>query len=263
MGIRLVVSSGDVFSRLTIESELPIRSRKEGGTERWFRCLCECGKKTDVPLKRLRSGKTRSCGCLVVPPSHGKRVWDPSFVRCEDHPDYSVFRGMKHRCYGTTRKEYANYGGRGVCICSGWKKSFKAFISDMGPRPSKEHSIDRKDNDGNYSCGHCDECVANGWPANCQWATSSEQRRNRGDVVMLTFRGETMCMSDMAEKYGMSKVTLWHRLNDKKMTLELALTTPVRRYRDDEKFLLTPESERDHEWRREHTQRIERGSIGT
>lgn len=263
MGVRIEVCVGDVFCRLTIESELPIRQRKEGGTERWFRCLCECGKQADVPLKRLRSGKTRSCGCLVVPPSPGVRVRDPSFVRSEDHPDYGLFRGMKQRCYHTGRKEFPDYGGRGICVCSGWRTSFKAFISDMGPRPSKAHSIDRIENDGNYSCGHCDECIEKSWPANCRWATSAEQRRNQGDVVMLTFRGETMCMTDWAKRYGMSKVTLWHRLNDKKMTLELALTTPVRRYRDDKNFLLTPESERNHEWRREHAQRIERGSTGT
>lgn len=261
MGIRLLVNVGDVFSRLTIESELPIRLRKGGGTERWFCCLCECGKKTDVPLKRLRSGKTRSCGCLVVPPNPCTRVLDPSFVRSEDHPDYSVFQGMKKRCYDKSKKEFSNYGGRGICICSGWKKSFKAFISDMGPRPSKEHSIDRKDNNGNYSCGHCDECVANGWTANCRWATSAEQRRNRGDVVMLTFQGETMCMSDWADRYGMSKVTLWHRLNDKKMTLELALTTPVRKFRNDEKFFLTPEPDRDCEWHRDAKRRGDRSGI--
>lgn len=60
---RLEVMSGEVYGRLTIESELPVRRRKRG-TERWFRCVCECGKSTEVPLRRLRSGKTKSCGCL-------------------------------------------------------------------------------------------------------------------------------------------------------------------------------------------------------
>jgi hypothetical protein len=263
MGIRLEVCVGEVFSRLTVESELPIRQRKGGGTERWFRCLCECGKQTDVPLKRLRSGKTRSCGCLVVPPSPGVRVRDPLFVRVKDTDEYSIYKGIKVRCYRVKSRGYSHYGERGICVCSGWRSSFRAFISDIGPRPSKAHSIDRINNDGNYSCGHCAECIEKSWPMNCRWATTSEQRRNRGDVVMLTFKGETMCITDWAKRYGMSKVTLWNRLNDKKMTLDLALTTLVRQFRDDKKFFLTPESERDHEWRREQARRIARGTNGT
>jgi hypothetical protein len=154
-------------------------------------------------------------------------------------------------------KAFADYGGRGICMCSGWKSSFKAFLSDMGPRPSKEYSIDRKDNDGNYSCGHCSECVEKSWPKNCRWATRSEQRRNQGDVVMLTFRGETLCMSDMAKKHGLSKGTLRDRLN-RGMSLEMALTTPVRQWKDDRKFLLVPESERNCDWHRDNARRIER-----
>jgi len=257
MGKRLEVCLGEFYGRLTLEEELPIRSRGSGGTERWFRCLCECGQRTEVPLKRLRSGKTRSCGCLVVPPAASTRVRDPLFVRSEDHPDYGIYRGIKKRCYSESDKAFPDYGGRGICMCSGWKASFKAFSNDMGPRPSKEHSIDRIENNGNYSCGHCSECIEKSWPMNCRWATRDVQRRNQGDVVMLTFQGETLCMSDMARKHGLSKGTLRARL-ERGMSLKMALTTPVRQWKDDRKFLLVPAEERDWEWKRDHARRLAR-----
>lgn len=143
-------------------------------------------------------------------------------------PTYQIWRGMKRRCFKTGVKDYAAYGG--CVVCSGWKSSFKAFFADMGERPSDDYSIDRKDGEGHYSCGHCDECVSNGWVSNCRWATRAEQRRNQKNVRMLTFKGETLCLNDMAEKYGMRKGILHNRLASG-WSLEAALLTPVRSYR--------------------------------
>jgi hypothetical protein len=81
-------------------------------------------------------------------------------------PEYSVWSDMRRRCFTPTHKNYAGYGGRGITVCPRWN-SFTTFLADMGPRPSPKHSIDRKDNDGNYE------------PANCRWATQPEQIRNR------------------------------------------------------------------------------------
>lgn len=263
MGIKLLVSAGDVYGRLVILEELPSRERSSGGTKRWFRCVCDCGRETEVPLSNLRCGKTKSCGkhsvapChLNISPSSLEKMRGDNYHGMEGSLEHRVWRGIKRRCYQVSARGYSNYGGRGIVMCSGWKSSFKSFFADMGERRSTAYSIDRKDGDGNYSCGHCEECLANGWTANCRWATSSEQRRNSKDIRMLTFQGETMCMADWAKRKGMSKGALSARLD--KMSVEEALRKPVRECRRDQQFYQVPESERDAEWHRDAERRAAR-----
>lgn len=168
-------------------------------------------------------------------------------------PMYLLWKGIKRRCYRVKARDYANYGGRGIKVCAGWRSCFKAFYADMGERPSPQHQIDRKDGNGHYSCGHCEECLSNGWPANCRWATRAEQNRNRRDNRMLTFNGETMCLADWAKRKKMHKSSLSARLD--KMSVEEALRKEVRQWRPDEQFLRVSESNRDSEWRRDFVRR--------
>lgn len=74
---------------------------------------------------------------------------------------------MLQRCYNPKDAQYASYGGRGIKVCARWKESIKNFHEDMGERPSKDYSIDRRDNDGNYT------------PENCRWATKTQQNMNQ------------------------------------------------------------------------------------
>lgn len=74
---------------------------------------------------------------------------------------------MLARCFDKTDNSYKYYGGRGITMCEQWRTSFAAFVSDMGDKPSPEHSIERENNDGNYE------------PSNCRWATRKEQRANQ------------------------------------------------------------------------------------
>lgn len=171
-------------------------------------------------------------------------------------PTYEIWRGMKRRCFRVSASDYAAYGGRGIVVCGGWK-SFAAFLDDMGERPDAEHSIDRKDGNGHYSCGHCEECVANGWTANCRWATRAEQRRNQKNIRFFEFRGERLCLKDMAAKYGLTKSQLHNRL-EAGWSLSDALLTPIRQWQGDRKFYQTPESERGAEWRRDAERRAAR-----
>jgi hypothetical protein len=74
---------------------------------------------------------------------------------------------MIQRCENPKNPNYPNYGARGISVCVPWRSSFESFLADMGPRPSSDYSIDRRENDGNYE------------PGNCRWALDAQQHENR------------------------------------------------------------------------------------
>jgi hypothetical protein len=119
----------------------------------------------------------------------------------------SVWRAMMNRCYQPSTYGYSRYGGRGIRICDRWR-TFTAFASDMWPRPSLEHSIDRIDNDGNYE------------PGNCRWATSEEQSRNKCTNRLIQFNGTTKCVTAWARDAGLRPTTLFGRLNARPMSVD-------------------------------------------
>jgi len=99
-------------------------------------------------------------------------------------PEYVIWCAIKRRCNGQNYKDFKHYGGRGIKICDRWAKSFAAFYSDMGPRPSLDLSIDRIDVNGNYE------------PGNCKWATRLEQQQNKQNTYFVTYHGERMSFPD-------------------------------------------------------------------
>lgn len=65
------------------------------------------------------------------------------------------------------------------------------FLVDMGEKPSKKHSLDRIDVNGNYE------------PSNCRWATQSEQMRNTRVNLNITYKGVTKTFVEWCEIYNM------------------------------------------------------------
>lgn len=102
-------------------------------------------------------------------------------MSCKDRPEYRAWMNMMTRCYVKNTEYYKYYGGRGIQVCQRWRTSFKNFFQDVGPKPNFpiQLLLDRIDNDGNYSCGKCEECLQNSWPFNVKWSTYVESANNR------------------------------------------------------------------------------------
>lgn len=132
-----------------------------------------------------------------------------------DTPEWEVWSSMRRRCYDQNAISYPRYGGRGIAVCDSWNNSFKSFFDDMGERPSKDHSIERIDNNRGYD------------PDNCRWATRVEQSRNRRSNRILTFNGESRCVMEWAEYLGVNNQALYRRLY-KGWPVDRALSTPFR-----------------------------------
>lgn len=182
-----------------------------------WRCRCDCGNERVVNGYFLRTGQCVSCGCL--------RSGTPVVSRELSGTIQSVWQGMMTRCYNPNSASRKRYYDRGIKVCERWH-SVDVFATDMPPRPSALYSIDRIDGNGHYSCGKCDECLRNGWPMNAQWATDTQQARNRSSNRMVTYRGETLCMMDMAAKYNVSYFTLRNRIS-RGWSAEDAIESPI------------------------------------
>lgn len=140
--------------------------------------------------------------------------------------EYSPWLGAKQRCFNVSNKKYKNYGGRGIVMCAGWKSSFLKFLEDMGTRP-KGTSLDRIDNNGNYSCGNCKECIKFNWPMNCRWADDFQQANNRRDNKLVTHDGKTMTLSEWDRVLGFRVGTLGQRIETYNWSIEKAIETTV------------------------------------
>lgn len=222
--------TGRRFGLFRVLSFVGCRAKPSGQRLLIWNVICDCGTAKALPgvvLKRAgRAGHTVSCGCYRR--AFGVKIGKLALRHgmCGS-PEYRSWMSMRTRCYDPKATGYDRYGERGVCVCARWRDDFEAFYADMGPRLART-SINRKNNDGNYSCGKCEECIANGWPANCHWATGKEQMRNTSCNRMVTVFGETLCVSEWAERFGMKPVTLAGRIR-RGWRPEIALTTATDR----------------------------------
>ena len=128
---------------------------------------------------------------------------------------------MMSRCFSPKYQNYKNYGGRGITVCEGWRGRPLQFIRDVWPRPNNT-TIDRKNNDGNYSCGKCDECLGRGWTVNVRWATSYEQIHNRRNSVKVSVNGELKNFTEIGASSGEHGETIRRRVDGLGWTPEQA-----------------------------------------
>ncbi|MCK5607561.1 hypothetical protein KAR91_37100 [Candidatus Pacearchaeota archaeon] len=118
---------------------------------------------------------------------------------------------MINRCRYPTRNDYKYYRGKGIRVCKRWEHSFDNFLEDMGSRPSKEHTIERIDSDGNYE------------PSNCCWATMYEQMQNVSSNKRFEFEGQIKTLSEWSRFLGIHLATLSGRINRSGMSFEDAV----------------------------------------
>jgi len=189
--------TGNVYGKLTVV-ELSSDKRKR----LYWVCQCECGNNVIVSGSVLRRGDQVSCGCHRARSGGAARKGNQS-------PEYKSWKHMKHRCGNAG---HHRYHGRGIGVCKRWH-SFVNFLADMGPKPFPEATIERTNNDGNYSCGHCDECLTNGWTENCRWASAFEQGQNTSKTRLLTYKGETYGIREWGRRIGVSHHTISTRIS--------------------------------------------------
>lgn len=156
-------------------------------------CVCDCGSIAEIPEYAFSVKQpTESCGCILREIFRKKSLRHGESVNGKLSPEYSSYRHMKARCCIKTNKKYPSYGGRGIKICDRWLESFSNFLEDMGRKPSKECTLGRIDNDGNYE------------PSNCRWETPLQQANNKRNNVFINYQGESFTIAQFARKVNMS-----------------------------------------------------------
>ncbi len=184
---------GKVFGRLTIIEELK---------NQFVLTSCVCGKTHRVVKNDLRTGSTKSCGCLQKENTRQRLTGNPSKNRKNKNVDESTYINWYHmlrRCYTKTCISYKNYGGKGITVCERWH-NFDNFFEDMGKRPKKDMSVDRIDTFGNYS------------PENCKWATKLEQNRNKRKTIKVLLNGKTISLIEACSILNLNYSTIHSRV---------------------------------------------------
>lgn len=187
---------GQVFGKLTVLSFAGLKNKR---ISQWM-CKCECGNYTTVVGAWLTSDNTTSCGCFKIQRIKETKTIHGHNTRELTTPEYAAWYSLKQRCTNKNSRNYKNYAGRGIKVCSRWIDSFENFLADMGCRPSDKHSIDRINNNGDYE------------PENCRWATKKQQANNVRDNKIIEYKGISKTLSEWHDELGFNYATVSARL---------------------------------------------------
>ena len=170
--------TGERFGQLLV-----LKYKGSANNNSTWDCVCDCGNIKTFYANNLKGGTTKSCGHKKITSSPEKDVCIlKGYVTIDSDlrtVEYTTWAHMKSRCYNKKNKNYKNYGGRGITICDEWKECFFNFLSDMGLKPTPQHSIERIENNKGY------------YKENCKWAVMLEQQNNRRSNHHITLNGET------------------------------------------------------------------------
>lgn len=188
---------GKRYGRLTV---LSVNGKR--GHYYYWNCLCDCGKETVVCSTDLKSGCTKSCGCLHDEMSRERARKQFTTHGLSKTRLHSIWLSMRTRCNNPNSKSYKDYGAKGVSVCSEWQTDFLSFYQwSMANGYAEDLTIDRIDYNGNYC------------PENCRWVTIAEQARNTRSNRWVTINGETRILSDWAKIIGINRKTLSDRID--------------------------------------------------
>jgi hypothetical protein len=194
--------SGERYGRLTV---LPVMERRfnQKGTRTYpyWLCKCDCGKEKFIAAHCLRSGKTVSCGCYQAERVREVRRESRTFAEapqsCGYNKLYRTYRNMHHRC-----AEDKRYLDKGITVCDEWS-SYETFHKWAMANGYKEGlTIDRINNDGNYS------------PDNCRWVNQEVQANNTSKNRPITYKGSTRNLLQWSRETGILPNTIWRRLKN-------------------------------------------------
>lgn len=200
--------TGHRFERLTV---IEISGKDKCGYLMW-RCKCDCGNEKIIRGHRLRQNITKSCGCLRKELSKQRKL---THGKARSRL-YSVWIGMKQRCYDSNASNYYRYGGRGIRVCDEWLSEFMTF-SDWALENgySPDLTIDRMDNDGNYD------------PSNCRWATLEQQNNNKSNSRRINYAGKTLTLAQWSRQLNIDVVVLHQRLSHLGWSVNRAFSEPL------------------------------------
>lgn len=203
---RIHVPVGAYFGRLRV-CGAPV---SEDGVL-FYPCRCECGDLIHVRFGDLRTGNTRSCGCL-----QRERAAEANMRHGKSHtPIHNIWMCMLARCESPKAEFYGDYGGRGIKVCERWHV-FDNFYADVGD-PPPGLTLERRDNDGDYE------------PGNCTWATRRQQANNRRSNKPIEFAGKVMNQIQWERELGLREGQIYDRLR-RGWSVERALTTARQGY---------------------------------